>query len=73
MKLSDLINSLEYIAENLENPLYNSLDVGFNHSPLTKFEIIERYAHECYCSRNDILKLIEFIKKEGIEDETDHN
>lgn len=67
MKVHDLISSLEYIAENLENPTYNSLDVGFRHSQLTQKEIIERYKHECYCTRNDILKLIEIITKEGLE------
>lgn len=69
MKLNDLIASLEYIAENLENPTYNSLDVGFRHSPLTKDEIIERYKHECYCTHNDVLKLIALIKTNGIENE----
>jgi hypothetical protein len=67
MKISDIINSLEYLAENLENPTCNSLEVGFRHSPLTQKEIIERYQHACYCTRNDILKLIEIIKIEGIE------
>lgn len=67
MRINDLISSLEYIAENLENPTYNSLDVGFRHSPLTQIEIIDRYKHECYCTHHDILKLIEIISKEGIE------
>ena len=71
MKIDDLIASLEYITENLENPTYNSLEVGFRHTPLTKDEIIERYRQECYCTRSDVLKLIDLIKKNGIDNGTE--
>ena len=67
MTLNNLLISLECCADNLENPTYNSLEVGFRHSQLTQKEIIERYKTECYITRHDILKIIATIKKEGIE------
>jgi hypothetical protein len=67
MNINTLVYNLKYIADNLENPTYNSLEVGFRHSPLTQKELIERYKQECYIARHDILKLTEIIAKEGIE------
>lgn len=67
MKLSDLVVNLEYWAECLENPTYNPLEVGFRHSPLSKDEIIQRYKDECHMTRHAILKVIEIIQTEGIE------
>ena len=68
MTPNDLLVNLEYWAECLENPTYNSLEVGFRHSPLTKDEIIQRYKDECHMTRHAILKVIEIINKEGIQD-----
>ncbi len=68
MNLNDLLINLEYWAECLENPTYNSLEVGFRHSPLTKDEIIQRYNDECHITRHSILKVIEILNKEGIQD-----
>ena len=67
MKQSDLVVNLECWAEYLENPTYNSLEVGFRHSPLSKDEIIQRYKDECHMTRHAILRVIEIIQNEGIE------
>lgn len=69
MKIDALLDMLEYIADNLRDPTYNPLDVGFRHSPLTQAEKLERYEHECYCTRADILKLMAMIKTQGIDNE----
>ena len=66
MKISELVDHLEYWAGCLENPTYNSLEVGFRHSPLTKDEIIDRYKKECDITRANILRVIEIINKEGM-------
>jgi hypothetical protein len=68
MNKTYLLVNLEYWAECLENPTYNPLEVGFRHSPLTKDEIIQRYKDGCYMTRHSILKVIELINKEGIQD-----
>ena len=67
MTLNDLLVNLEYWTECLENPTYNALEVGFRHSPLSKDEIIQRYKDECHMTRHAILKVIEIIQNEGIE------
>jgi hypothetical protein len=68
MTKEDLLINLEYWASCLENPTYNSLEVGFRHSPLTKDEIIQRYKDECHMTRHAILRVIELINGEGIQD-----
>jgi hypothetical protein len=67
MTLADLLINLEYWSSCLENPTYNSLEVGFRHSPLTKDEIIQRYKDECHMTRHAILRVIEIINEEGIK------
>jgi hypothetical protein len=67
MKKNDLLVNLEFWASCLENPTYNSLEVGFRHSPLTKDEIINRYKQVCDMSRHAILQVMEIINEEGIE------
>ena len=67
MTREDLLVNLEFWASCLENPTYNSLEVGFRHSPLTKDEIIQRYKDECYMTRHAILRVIEIIQEEGIK------
>ena len=54
LKSQRLINSLTYINDTLEvvcpmleRPTYNSLEVGFRHSPLTQKEMLERYDDTC--------------------------
>jgi hypothetical protein len=71
MKTSDVLANLEFWASCLENPTYNSLEVGFRHSPLSKDEIIQRYKDECHMTRHAIMRVIEIIQEEGIEDDSD--
>jgi hypothetical protein len=67
MTKQDLMINLEFWASSLENPTYNSLEVGFRHTPLTKDEIIERYKQECHMTRHAILRVKEMIEKDGIQ------
>ena len=67
MTKDDLLVNLEFWASCLENPTYDSLEVGFRHTPLTKDEIIERYKQECYMTRHAILRVMEIINEEGIQ------
>jgi hypothetical protein len=67
MTKQELLVNLEFWADCLENPTYNSLETGFRHTPLTKDEIIQRYKDECNMTRHAILRVIEMIKKDGIE------
>jgi hypothetical protein len=67
MTQEELLINLEFWASCLENPTYNSLEVGFRHTPLTKDEIIQRYREECIITRHAILRVIEIINKDGIE------
>ena len=67
MNKQDLMNNLEFWASCLENPTYNSLEVGFRHTPLSKEEIIERYKDECNMTRHAILRVMEIINEEGIK------
>jgi hypothetical protein len=67
MTQEELLVNLEFWASCLENPTYNSLEVGFRHTPLTKDEIIQRYREECDMTRAAILRVIEMIEKDGIE------
>lgn len=64
MNKEKLLANLEYWRDCLENPAYNSLEVGFRHSPLSKDEIIERYAQECQHVRESILRVIKDIENE---------
>lgn len=68
MTKEDLLINLEFWASCLENPTYNSLEVGFRHSPLSKDEIIDRCKQECHMTRHAILRVIEIIKEEGIHE-----
>lgn len=67
MTQEELLVNLEYWADCLENPTYNSLEVGFRHTPLSKDEIIQRYKEECAMTRAAILRVIEMINEDGIE------
>lgn len=66
MTKEDLLINLEFWASCLENPTYNSLEVGFRHTPLSKDEIIQRYKDECNMTRHAILRVMEIINEEGI-------
>lgn len=67
MTKDELLPNLEYWANCLENPTYNSLETGFRHTPLTKDEVIDRYKQECHMTRHAILRVIEIINEEGIK------
>jgi hypothetical protein len=67
MTREELLVNLEYWADCLENPTYNSLEVGFRHTPLSRDEIIQRYREECDMTRAAILRVIEMIEKDGVE------
>lgn len=67
MTKEDLLINLEFWASCLENPTYNSLEVGFRHTPLTKDEIIQRYKDECNMTRHAIFRVMEIINEEGIQ------
>lgn len=67
MSREELLVNLEHWADCLENPTYNSLEVGFRHTPLSKDEIIKRYQEECDMTRQAILRVIAMINKDGIE------
>ena len=67
MTEEELLINLEFWASCLENPTYNSLEVGFRHDPLTYLEIIKRYKDECYMTRHAILRVMEIIKEEGLK------
>jgi hypothetical protein len=71
MTVTELLVNLEFWATCLENPTYNHLEVGFRHTPLTKDEIIQRYKDECNMTRHAIMRVMEFIHKEGIEDDSE--
>lgn len=66
MTKQQLIETLEYLVDSLENPTYNSLEDGFRHTPLSKDEIIQRYDQECRYTRLCISQLLEKIQNEGI-------
>lgn len=59
MTKEELLIYLNFWVDSLENPLYDGLEVGFRHSPLTKDEMIQRYKDECYITRNSIMKVKE--------------
>lgn len=67
MTKDELMINLEFWASSLENPAYNSLDVGFRHNPLSKDEIIKRYREECEITRHAIQRVMKMIEKDGIE------
>lgn len=64
MKLSteQLIANLEIIEDISRAPLYNSLEVGFRHSPLTTKEQLERYAESCRIINEFVVDLIKIIR-----------
>ena len=66
MTHEQLLFTLEYWADCLENPTYCPLEVGFRHRPLTKDEMIQRYKDECAHTRDAILRTVEILKRDGI-------
>lgn len=67
MTKQDLLNNLEFWIDCLENPTYNSLEVGFRHTPLSKDEQLERFRTECNFVREAAMQIKSRIENEGIE------
>ena len=53
---------LEQIEEISRLPLYNSLEVGFRHSPLTQKEKLERYELACTMINEFAIMLMKELK-----------
>lgn len=59
-----LMHYLEMIEEISRAPLYNSLEVGFRHSPLTTKEQLERYADACHVINTYVVHMMQSIRDE---------
>ncbi len=46
-RIKQLVDDLENIVSLTDNPLYDGLEVGFRHSPLTLKEQVERLSNLC--------------------------
>lgn len=46
-RVKQAIVELEAVKDYAEQPLYNHLEVGFRHNPLTNAETLERYKYAC--------------------------
>jgi len=62
MTNEQLMYHLQDLHDNLSRPLYNSLESGFRHHPLTDKEKLERYAETCEVAAGIILLLITELK-----------
>lgn len=62
MNTNELLMHLEMIEEISRTPLYNSLEVGFRHSPLTTKEQLERYADACHVINTYVVHMIQSIR-----------
>lgn len=67
MTKEELLNNLECWIEFLEDPLYNPLEVGFRHRPLTDKEKLERYRQECVWIHATMLRVKEELEKSKYE------
>lgn len=59
MDIERIKQTLELIISRAENPLYNPLETGFRHSPLSVQETIKRYkefSEEVFVDCNAILR-----------------
>ena len=70
MTVEELTINLEFWIESLRNPVYNPLETGFRHSPLTKDEIIQRYRWECAATVAAMERVLELIREQGVEDKS---
>lgn len=59
MNKDEILAHLEMIEEISRLPLYNSLEVGFRHSPLTNSEKLERYEMSCAIINNHVTYMME--------------
>lgn len=61
-----LIQHLEYTLDIIENPLYNSLEVGFRHNPLTKDEKLSRYEDACSQVKEQLFWILCQLKDDAL-------
>lgn len=66
MANDEILSYLEMIEEISRAPLYNSLEVGFRHSPLTTKEQLERYADSCSIINQYAVHMIRSIEQEDV-------
>jgi hypothetical protein len=57
------------VIQSAERPLYNSLEDGFRHHPLSPKEMLDRYAETCYDIKTDLLWLYEELNSAEIQTE----
>jgi len=57
-----LMYHLQDLHDSLSRPLYNSLESGFRHHPLTDNEKLERYKDACEMAAEVILLLMNELK-----------
>lgn len=62
MNTNELRMHLEVIEEISRAPLYNSLEVGFRHNPLSTKEQLERYADACNVINMYAVNMMELLK-----------
>ena len=62
MNTNELRMHLEVIEEISRTPLYNSLEVGFRHNPLTTKEQLERYADACHVINMYAVNMMQLLK-----------
>lgn len=62
MDKNEILLYLEMIEEISRLPLYNSLEVGFRHNPLTTKEQLDRYAHSCNIINGYVIHMINTIR-----------
>ena len=65
MAKDEILTYLYYIEEISRAPLYNSLEVGFRHSPLTTKEQLERYTDSCSLINQYAVHMIKSIRGQG--------
>lgn len=61
--LEDVLLTLEMTIEDLKNPTYEPLEVGFRHTPLRDKEIIERLYNACSFAVRDLEHVEKIIKQ----------
>lgn len=54
--------NISYLIDILSNPTYNSLEVGFRHTPLSDREKIERYKDACEHAVDVLTRMFESMK-----------
>jgi hypothetical protein len=63
MTKEELLINLECWIDILKEPLYNPLEVGFRHRPLTDKEKLERYRQECFWIQSAMIRVKEELER----------